>query len=127
MPATITLPELHDKMTDGSVVCWLMQEGDRVRLFDVLAEIETDQAIVDLEAFDAGTLALILVPPGRKAKVGHALAVITYPGETAADVRRFLADRHRATSDPWIAAAHRSQRPVSRRARLRQRLRRPGP
>ena len=68
MPATINLPEMHDKMTDASVVCWLMQEGDRVRLFDVLAEIETDQAILDLEAFDAGTLALILVPPGRKAE-----------------------------------------------------------
>jgi pyruvate/2-oxoglutarate dehydrogenase complex dihydrolipoamide acyltransferase (E2) component len=67
-------------METGKVIKWLKQEGDRVQGGDILAEVETDKADVEMEAFGAGVLRKILVPAGAQAPVGTLIAVIAEPG-----------------------------------------------
>jgi pyruvate dehydrogenase E2 component (dihydrolipoamide acetyltransferase) len=72
----IEMPKLSDTMTEGRVVKWRKKTGDKVEAGDVLAEIETDKAVMDMEAFDDGVLGEILVPEGQTAKIGQNLAVM---------------------------------------------------
>ncbi|MGH7991652.1 MAG: biotin/lipoyl-containing protein, partial [Limisphaerales bacterium] len=81
--AYIEMPKLSDTMTEGMVVKWHKAVGDSVSTGDVLAEIETDKAVMELEAFDDGTLKEICVPNGGKAKVGDHLALVLGAGESA--------------------------------------------
>src|SRR5438477_10253247 len=60
----ITMPRLSDTMQEGTISRWLKQPGDEVKKGDVLAEIETDKATMDLEAYESGTLEKILVQGG---------------------------------------------------------------
>jgi len=96
------MPQMSDTMTEGTVVRWRKKEGDKVKPGEVLAEIETDKAVVDSESFEAGTIALIVVPEGQKAKVGALLAVIATAGEKPEDVKKQYASR--ATTKPAAAA-----------------------
>ncbi|BBA96424.1 putative dihydrolipoamide acyltransferase component [Actinacidiphila reveromycinica] len=70
----ILMPRLSDTMTQGVVAAWLKQPGDTVSPGDVLVEIETDKALMEHEAYDAGTLAEILVPEGGSAPIGAPIA-----------------------------------------------------
>jgi pyruvate dehydrogenase E2 component (dihydrolipoamide acetyltransferase) len=79
----LEMPKLSDTMTEGTVVKWRKAVGDSVSVGDVLAEIETDKAVMELEAFDDGTLKEICIPEGGKAKVGDHLALVLAPGESA--------------------------------------------
>jgi pyruvate dehydrogenase E2 component (dihydrolipoamide acetyltransferase) len=79
----IEMPKLSDTMTEGTVVKWCKAVGDSVSVGDVLAEIETDKAVMELEAFDDGTLKEICVAEGGKAKVGDHLALLLGAGEAA--------------------------------------------
>ena len=88
MPADITMPQLSDTMTEGTLVKWLKQEGDKVKAGEVVAEVETDKATMEMESFESGTLATILVKEGEKAPVGGTIAVLAKAGENAADVRK---------------------------------------
>ena len=83
MPINIEMPKLSDTMTEGTVVRWLKKEGDEVEIGDIIAEIETDKATMEMEAFDEGTLSKISVPEGGKAQVGSAIAVLLEDGEGA--------------------------------------------
>ncbi|HYO08617.1 MAG TPA: biotin/lipoyl-containing protein, partial [Tepidisphaeraceae bacterium] len=76
MPVSITMPQLSDTMTEGTVVKWLKKEGDKVKTNEVIAEIETDKATMEMEAFEGGTLAAIVVKEGEKVPVGAVLGVI---------------------------------------------------
>ena len=76
MPIQITMPQQSDTMTEGTVVKWLKKEGDKIKAGEIIAEIETDKATMEMEAFDAGTLAIILAGPGQKAPVGAPIAVL---------------------------------------------------
>ena len=98
MPAEFTMPQMSDTMTEGAVVKWRKKEGDSVRQGEVLAEIETDKAVMESEAFDSGTMAAILVPEGQKAKVGALLAVIATAGEKAQEVKKQYATKASAAS-----------------------------
>ncbi|MDR7521329.1 MAG: dihydrolipoamide acetyltransferase family protein [Armatimonadota bacterium] len=80
MPDVI-MPKMGDAMTEGRVLRWMKQEGERVRQGEPIAEIETDKVNVDLEAEWDGTLARILVGPGAVAPVGAPIAVIAREGE----------------------------------------------
>jgi pyruvate dehydrogenase E2 component (dihydrolipoamide acetyltransferase) len=62
--AEVTMPRLSDTMEEGTIASWLKQPGDQVKKGDVLAQIETDKATMDLTAFEAGTLQEILAPEG---------------------------------------------------------------
>ena len=88
MPATITMPQQSDTMTEGTLVAWVKNEGDAIKEGDVVAEIETDKATMEMEGPDEpGTLAAILVRAGEKAAVGQALAVVALEGEDVAEVK----------------------------------------
>ncbi|HZI31904.1 MAG TPA: dihydrolipoamide acetyltransferase family protein [Candidatus Binatia bacterium] len=78
----IEMPKLSDTMTEGTVVKWRKAIGDAVGVGDVLAEIETDKAVMELEAFDDGTLKEIYVNEGGKAEIGQKLALLLAPGES---------------------------------------------
>jgi pyruvate dehydrogenase E2 component (dihydrolipoamide acetyltransferase) len=72
----ITMPRLSDTMEEGVVVAWLKQVGDKVTRGDILAEIETDKALMELEAYDDGVLEQILAEPGTRVSIGNPIALI---------------------------------------------------
>ena len=88
MPAEVTMPQLSDTMTEGTVVKWHKKVGDKVKAGDELADVETDKAVMPMEAFDGGTLAVIRVQEGEKISVGGVLAVIATSGEKLEDVQK---------------------------------------
>ena len=85
MAIIIEMPKLSDTMTEGTLVRWLKKEGDKVRTGDVLAEVETDKATMEMAADDEGILGKIYVPAGSKAGLGVALAVLVEEGEAVPD------------------------------------------
>jgi pyruvate dehydrogenase E2 component (dihydrolipoamide acetyltransferase) len=72
----ITMPRLSDTMQEGTIARWLKKAGDEIKKGDILAEIETDKATMDLEAYEAGTLQQVLVQEGETVPVGQAVARI---------------------------------------------------
>lgn len=84
MPFDVTMPKLTDSMEEGRIVEWKVAPGDRVREGDVLAEIETDKAVMELESFWDGTVAELLRGNGDVAAVGDVIARIAQAGEEAA-------------------------------------------
>ncbi len=85
MPINITMPALSPTMEEGNLAKWLVKEGDKVSPGDVIAEIETDKATMEVEAVDEGTVAKILVPAGTEGvKVNALIAVLAGEGEDAA-------------------------------------------
>lgn len=85
MAVTIEMPKLSDTMTEGTVVSWNKAEGDAVEMGDIIAEIETDKATMEMEAFEDGTLAKIIIPAGGKAPVGSPLAILAEEDESVED------------------------------------------
>jgi pyruvate dehydrogenase E2 component (dihydrolipoamide acetyltransferase) len=88
MPAEITMPQLSDTMSEGTVVKWLKKEGDKVREGEKIAEVETDKAVMEMEAFEGGTLAVVLAKEGEKVAVGAAIAVLASSKENPAEVKQ---------------------------------------
>jgi pyruvate dehydrogenase E2 component (dihydrolipoamide acetyltransferase) len=76
MSVNIEMPKLSDTMTEGTVVKWLKQVGDQVEIGDVIAEVETDKATMEMEAFDDGVLTDIKVQAGERAAIGATIAVL---------------------------------------------------
>ena len=72
----IKMPRLSDTMEEGAISTWHKQPGDAVAVGDVLVEIETDKAVMEYEAYQAGTLAEILVPEGQNADIGAPIALL---------------------------------------------------
>ncbi len=81
MAEIITMPRLSDTMTEGTVATWLKKVGDKISEGDILAEIETDKAIMEFESFNAGTLLHIGIQEGESAPVDSLLAIIGKEGE----------------------------------------------
>ncbi|MBM3511088.1 MAG: biotin/lipoyl-binding protein, partial [Alphaproteobacteria bacterium] len=82
MPIPITMPALSPTMTEGNLTKWLKAEGDKVKPGDVIAEIETDKATMEVEAVDEGTLGKILVAEGSESvAVNTVIAVLLAEGE----------------------------------------------
>src|SRR2546425_4668251 len=80
----VVMPKLSDAMESGKIIKWLKKEGDRIQGGDILAEVETDKADVEMEAFGAGVLRKILVPAGETAAIGALIGVIAEPGDDIA-------------------------------------------
>src|SRR5277367_4561697 len=76
------MPKLSDTMTVGTLVRWLKKEGDPVKSGDMLAEVETDKATMELESFFDGTLLKIFTPAGGQVPIGAPLCAVGKPGET---------------------------------------------
>jgi pyruvate dehydrogenase E2 component (dihydrolipoamide acetyltransferase) len=82
MPTKILMPALSPTMTEGNLAKWLKKEGDMVKAGDVIAEIETDKATMEVEAVDEGKLARIIIPAGTQGvKVNELIAVLLEDGE----------------------------------------------
>jgi pyruvate dehydrogenase E2 component (dihydrolipoamide acetyltransferase) len=88
MPVNITMPALSPTMEEGKLAKWHVKEGDSVTSGDVIAEIETDKATMEVEAVDEGKIGKIVVPEGTEGvKVNAVIAVIVQEGESAEDVK----------------------------------------
>src|ERR1700761_7151760 len=82
MPINILMPALSPTMEKGNLAKWLKKEGDKVKSGDVIAEIETDKATMEVEAVDEGTIAKIVVPEGTAdVPVNQVIAVLAGEGE----------------------------------------------
>jgi pyruvate dehydrogenase E1 component beta subunit len=88
MPVDVLMPALSPTMEKGNLSKWMKAEGDKVKAGDVIAEIETDKATMEVEAVDEGTLGKILVPEGTAdVAVNTPIAVILSDGESASDIK----------------------------------------
>ena len=98
MATEILMPALSPTMTEGNLVTWLKKEGDKIEAGDVLAEIETDKATMEVEAVDDGILAKILVPAGsQKVRVNTVIAQVLEEGDTPQDLAMLSStDTHNA-------------------------------
>ncbi len=102
MAIQIEMPKLSDTMTEGTLIKWHKKVGDLVEIGDILAEVETDKATMEMEAFDEGTLSQILVQEGEKATIGAVLAVLD--GDDAAPAPAAPAAPAAATPAPAAAS-----------------------
>ena len=85
MPAQVLMPQLSPTMEEGKLAKWLVREGDRVRAGDVIAEIETDKATMEIEAAEDGRIGKILVPEGtERVSVNQPIAILYADGEDIA-------------------------------------------
>ncbi len=91
--AEITMPKLSDTMTEGTLVAWKKKAGDRVSSGDVIAEVETDKATMEMESFEDGVLAEIYIQEGQKVAVGEKIARVQGKGE-AAPAAKTLVDQN---------------------------------
>jgi pyruvate dehydrogenase E2 component (dihydrolipoamide acetyltransferase) len=88
MPINILMPALSPTMTEGNLARWLKKEGDAVKPGDVIAEIETDKATMEVEAVEEGKIGKILVPDGAQGvKVNDVIAVLLEEGEDAGAIK----------------------------------------
>src|SRR3569832_472821 len=88
MPTEVLMPALSTTMEKGNLAKWLKKEGDAIKSGDVIAEIETDKATMEVEAVDEGTLGKILVPEGTAdVAVNTPIAVIIGEGESSSDIK----------------------------------------
>ncbi len=129
MPTEVLMPALSPTMEKGNLAKWLKKEGDSVKSGDVIAEIETDKATMEVEAADEGTLGKILVPEGTAdVAVNTPIAVILADGEDKSAIKAAappaLAPRPAAPAEAKAPAAPRATR---RRPRRRKRRRRKSP
>lgn len=109
MPIDVLMPALSPTMEQGKLTKWLKSPGDRVKSGDILAEIETDKATMEVEAVDEGVLAAILVAEGTEnVAVNTPIAVIAGEGEDAT-----------AAASVGAARPRRPRRPARRRPRPR--------
>ena len=105
MPVQILMPALSPTMEKGKVAKWLKKEGDKVKSGDVLAEIETDKATMEVEAIDEGTLGKILVAEGTEDVLVNApIAIILGDGEKLSDVVVMAAPAAKASAAPIASA-----------------------
>ena len=109
MPIKVLMPALSPTMTEGKLARWLKNEGDQIKSGDVLAEIETDKATMEVEAVDEGKLGKILVAAGSEGvKVNEPIALILEEGESASALAAAV-----ATPAPKPAAATPAAAPVT--------------
>ena len=109
----IKMPRLSDTMEEGAVSVWRKKPGDAVAVGDVLVEIETDKAVMEYEAYQAGTLAKILVPEGENAEIGAPIALLDdgsgaaagSPGDQNPPAERAVVTPDTPASSPAVATA----------------------
>ncbi|QBY55583.1 pyruvate dehydrogenase complex dihydrolipoamide acetyltransferase [Cupriavidus oxalaticus] len=91
MAVLLRMPEVAANATHATLQAWTRQEGDKIAVGDCIAEIETDKAIVELNADTAGTLGRMLVRAGQEVEVGAPIGVLLVNGETHADIDALIA------------------------------------
>ncbi len=111
MAIPIEMPKLSDTMSEGKILSWKKSEGDAVLAGEVLAEIESDKANMEMEAYDSGYLRKIVVPEGRSAPVGAIIAVIT--AERDEDIAQILTRAMAPAGKAALAGHEGSQAPAA--------------
>ena len=81
MPTVIKMPKLSDTMTEGTLLKWKIKKGDKVEMGEIIAEVETDKATMEMEAFDDGIVHELYVNEGGKVPVGSKMVLLVRPGE----------------------------------------------
>ncbi len=106
MPVEILMPALSPTMEEGTLSKWLKNEGDKVSSGDVIAEIETDKATMEVEAVDEGTIGKLLIAAGTEGvKVNTPIAVLLQDGEAAGDIAAPKAEAPKAAASEAPAAS----------------------
>jgi pyruvate dehydrogenase E1 component beta subunit len=106
MPIEILMPALSPTMEEGNLAKWLKNEGDKVAAGDVIAEIETDKATMEVEAVDEGILGKILIAAGTEGvKVNTPIAVLLQDGESAGDIGKGKPEKAEAKPEPKAETA----------------------
>ncbi|MBN8959951.1 MAG: pyruvate dehydrogenase complex E1 component subunit beta [Rhizobiales bacterium] len=120
MPIQVLMPALSPTMEKGNLAKWLKKEGEAIKSGDVIAEIETDKATMEVEATDEGTLGKILIPEGTAdVAVNTPIATILADGESAADLDKAPA---KAEAKPEAAPAEAKSAPAPEKAAAPQAL-----
>jgi pyruvate dehydrogenase E2 component (dihydrolipoamide acetyltransferase) len=115
----IKMPRLSDTMEEGAISTWHKHPGDKVAVGDILVEIETDKAVMEYEAYQAGTLAEILVPEGRSADIGAPIALLDdgtggpAPSAPAAATQTDFPERLEPAPSPPAASAGQQAPPAA--------------
>ena len=128
MAIEVHMPRLSDTMEEGKVLKWLKQVGDQVEIGDIIAEVETDKADMEMEALDEGILIQILVPEGGSVPVGGVLALLGTADERGAEasvstpVVEQPSDNEQPSQQPAevVAAAAESPPPVTPVSKVRE-------
>ncbi len=105
MPIKIEMPRLSDTMQAGTVVKWNVKEGQKVKAGDVIADIETDKATMELPTYEDGTIASIVVPEGKNVPIGTVIVVLAAVGEDVAAAKAGAGSAQASASAPAPAAA----------------------
>ena len=108
MSITLTMPRLSDTMEQGTIIKWNIKEGDEVASGAVVADVETDKATMEMQVYDDGVVARILVDEGTQVPVGTAIALIAEEGEDPSSV-----DDAPAAAEPAPTEAPAAEAPVS--------------
>ena len=118
MATKIAMPKLSDTMEEGIILKWLKKEGESVKQGEIIAEVQTDKADMELEAYDTGVLRKIFVPEGKGAAVGKPIAII---GSASEDISSLLVDTAAPSSGTVRRRVHprRQNRSNNRSLRLR--------
>ena len=109
MAFELKMPQLSDTMHSGKIVRWHKQEGEKVRRGDILAEVETDKANLEIESFNEGVLLKVSVPAGTEAKVGETIA---YIGEAQEKVEEMPLDQAPAFAQERTSAQEQASPPI---------------
>ncbi len=110
MPTNILMPALSPTMEEGNLTKWLKKEGDTVAAGDILAEIETDKATMEVEAVDEGTIGKILISEGTEGvKVNTPIAVLLEEGESADDIDAAATKAPEKAPEPEVAQEEKPQ------------------
>src|SRR5271156_247451 len=113
MPIQVLMPALSPTMEKGNLAKWLKKEGESIKSGDVIAEIETDKATMEVEATDEGTLGKILIPEGTAdVAVNTPIATILADGENASDLGKAPASKAEAVPPDVAQEVAESRSPV---------------
>lgn len=109
MAFEVTMPQMGADMTEGTIVKWFKQVGENVARGELLAEIETDKANVEIEAFEAGTIIKLIAHEGEVVPVGEVIALLGAENEAAPDIeRKPPAEPAKRAIEPEMKAANRA-------------------
>ncbi|NNF10143.1 MAG: hypothetical protein HKN74_07660, partial [Acidimicrobiia bacterium] len=99
MPVVVSMPQLGETVTEGTILRWMKQPGDTIAADEVLLEISTDKVDTEIPSPAAGVIQEILVPEGETVEVGTELAIIGEAGEAPAEASEAPADADDAPSE----------------------------
>ncbi len=116
MAEKVLMLALSPTMETGTIVNWVKKEGDKVQEGDILCEVETDKATMEYESQNEGTILKIVVPEGREARIGHAIAIVGEAGEDIADLMKEIADESAAAPAAAEAAVEATEPEVRKAA-----------